>query len=125
MALADDLATLASYGIFNEERLSRLATMIKTVQALSGGAVDAPVARKRRGRPPKAQATMNGAAPPKKRGKRGSFNPPKGELAKMRKDGMTAKAIGAKYGVSMATVNLRMKQYGLTKSRKAKAAKKK
>jgi predicted transcriptional regulator len=36
----------------------------------------------------------------------------------MRNDGMTAKAIAAKHGVSTATVNLRLKKMGLTTPRK-------
>lgn len=103
MASNDDLQTLSEFGLFNEDGIAKLAGLIRNVQALAGGAVPG----KRRGRPPKAG----------QRAARGSFSPTKDELSKM-KATMTAKEIAAKHGVSTATVNLRLKQHGLTKPRK-------
>ena len=96
---------LIDMGVLNEAGLEKLGQLFQGVQALGGVAVSAA----RRGRPP---ASKKG-----KRAARGSFNPSKDELAKMRKDGMTAKAIATKHGVSMATVNLRLRKLGLTKPR--------
>jgi len=101
MALQDDLTALADFGFFNEAAVAKVANFVRTVQEASGNAV-----AKRRGRP------RDG-----KRAARGSFNPSKDELAKM-KDSMTAKAIAEKAGVSVATVNARLRQHGLTTPRK-------
>ncbi len=120
MASTDDLQALADFGIFNDDGVSRLATLIRNVQALTGGAA-APSTGKRRGRPPAAAKPTNGAT--RQRAARGSFSPTKEELAKM-KTTMTAKEIADKHGVSVATVNLRLKKLGLTTPRKGAAKKK-
>ncbi len=113
MASTDDLQTLADFGIFNDDGVSKLATLIRNVQALTGGAGAASTGKKR-GRPAAAKPT-NGAQ--RQRAPRGSFSPTKDELAKM-KATMTAKQIAEKHGVSVATVNLRLKKLGLTTPRK-------
>jgi hypothetical protein len=123
-----DLAVLESFGIFNSEGISRLASLIRTVQALTGTGVGPAPAARRRGRPPQAatEATPTGAAP-RKRGRSSTFAATKEELSKLRADGVTAKAMAAKYGVSMATINLHLRKHGLTSKRRgrpAKAAKK-
>jgi len=100
MALQDDLTALADFGLFNEGAVSRLANVIRAFGNATAG-------RGARGRP-------RGAG---KRAPRGSFSPSKDELAKM-KDTMTAKEIAVKSGVSVATVNARLRQHGLTKPRK-------
>jgi DNA-binding NarL/FixJ family response regulator len=112
MALSEDLQVLSEFGIFNEEAVARLAGIVRLgIQAFSAGKPAAAAAR------PVARAAG-------KRALRGSFNPTKDEISKLRQDGMTAKAISEKYGVSVATVNLRLKKFGLTTPRKAKAGKK-
>lgn len=95
MALQDDLTALADFGIFNEEAIGKLASLVRTVQDFSGNAV-----AKRRGRAGKRAA-------------KGSFSPSKDELAKW-KETMTAKEIAEKHGVSMSTVNTRLRKLGLT-----------
>jgi hypothetical protein len=123
----DDLQTLVDFGLFNREGVAKLSSLIRTVQALTGGALGA-TAPKRRGRPPKAAgAAMNGRpAGTGKRGRRSKLTATKDELAAMRKSGMTAKAIAAKYGVSMGAVNLHLRKHGLTNpGKRGRPAKKK
>jgi DNA-binding NarL/FixJ family response regulator len=116
MASTEDLQVLVDFGLFNGDGVARLANLIRQIQAISGTAMGAAVkAAGRPGRP---------AAGARKRAPRGRFDPTKEELAKMRQDGMTAKAIAAKFRVSMATVNLRLRKLGLTNPRKGKAGKK-
>src|SRR5262245_12413064 len=119
--MADDIEVLEEYGI----PVRKLANMIRTVRALAGGALEGlagvvkPGPRtgngRRRGRPPgsgRKPGRPAGSAPtgasgtPGKRGRKTGWNPAKEELAKMRNDGMTAKEIAQKAGVSMGTVNL-------------------
>jgi len=102
MALQEDLTALADFGLFNESAVSRLANVIRAFGNATGAGA--------RGR---GRARAAG-----KRAPRGSFNPSKDELVKMRNEGMTGKQIGAKFKVSMATVNSRLRQHGLTKPRK-------
>ena len=114
MALQDDVGLLVEYGLFNEDALGRIANAIRTVRELAGGG-SAPTRRApaRRGRP------AGGGGGRKTRAPRGSFNPSKDELSKL-KANMTAKAIAEKFGISTATVNNRLRAMGLTKPRKGK-----
>ncbi len=109
MASTEDLQLLADFGLFNGDGVAKLANLIRQIQAISGNAMGVAVKARKPGRP---------RAVARKRAAKGSFNPTKEELAKMRQDGMTAKAIAGKFGVSMATVNLRLKKLGLTNPRK-------
>lgn len=118
---SDDLQTLVDFGLFSEQGLAKLARLIRGVQALSGNGeimVGATKAQGRRGpgRKPGRPAGGGGG----KRAARGSFNPTKDELAKLRDSGMTAKEIAAKAGVSMATVNNRLREHGLTSGRRGR-----
>src|ERR1041384_3213955 len=106
MALQDDVQKLIDFGIFNEDAVGRLASVIRSVESLAPGG-GAP-ARGRRGRP---------AGGGGKRAARGSFNVTKDELAKMRET-MTAKQIGEKYGVSAGTVAQKAMKLGLATPRK-------
>ena len=115
MALHDDVQELIDFGIFNEEAVGRLASVIRTVQSLAPGGAPA-----RRGRGPGRPAGGGGG----KRGPRGKFEVTKEELAKMRET-MTAKEIAEKYGVSAGTVAQKAMKMGLaTPRKKEKPAKK-
>src|SRR6266545_1345781 len=105
MALHDDVQELIDFGIFNEDAVGRLASVIRTVQSLSPGGGPARGRGRPRGRP-----AGGGRAP------RGSFNVTKDELAKMR-ESMTAKEIAEKYGVSPGTVAQRAMKLGLATPR--------
>ena len=123
----DDIQVLVDFGLFSQEGLAKLSNLIKTVQALTGGGLGV-TAPKRRGRPPKAAgaATNGRPAGTGKRGRRSKLTATKEELSAMRKSGMTAKAIAAKYGVSMGAVNLHLRKHGLTNpGKRGRPAKKK
>lgn len=144
MASDDDVQLLVDFGIFNSEGLSRLANLIRGVQALSGGVGGGVVSRSatapqaRRGRPPGAVGRPRGrpgrpkaaaAAPStngastRKRGPRATFTASGEELAKLKAQGMTAKAMAEKFGVSAGTINLHLKKHGLTSPRGRPAGK--
>ncbi len=125
MALQDDLEVLVNFGVFNEDVISRMASFARTVQSLaqSGVLSPGPAPRPARGRPAggRTPAGVPGR-PAGQRAPRGSFNPSKDDLSKW-KETMTAKEIAEKHGVSMATVNLRLKKLGLTTPRGKKGKK--
>lgn len=101
--------SLMEFGVLSPDGCSKFANLLRSLQALSGaqaGTASAVIDGRRAGR-----RGPGGRAP------KGSFSPSKEELAKW-KESMTAKEIAEKHGVSMATVNLRLKQFGLTKPRK-------
>ena len=119
MALQESLDVLIRFGVFNEEAVGRLASMVQAVESLTaGGAAPMASSGKKRGRP----AGSGKAAPagePGKRGRRSSFNVTEAELKKMYiTDGMTAKAIAEKYGVAPVTVAQRAMKLGLSKREK-------
>ena len=127
--MANDLDVLENYGV----PVKKLASLIRTVRALAGGALEdlaavvAP-ANGRRGRP----AGKRGPGRPRgsvrvgrPRKARGTFEVTKDELAAMRSKGMTGKAIAQKHGVSLATVQNRLRSFGLTSGKRGRPAKKK
>jgi DNA-binding NarL/FixJ family response regulator len=127
--MADDLDVLESYGL----PVKKLASLIRTVRALAGGALEdlaavvSPV-NGRQGRP----AGKRGPGRPRgsvrvgrPRKPRGTFKVTKDELAAMRSQGMTGKAIAQKHGVSLATVQNRLRSFGLTSGKRGRPAKKK
>jgi len=119
MALQESLGVLVEFGVFNEEAVDRLASMVKAVQSLTNGAVITTLAAKRgRGRPAGSGKAPSGSSG-KPRGRRGKFNITKEELKKLYIDqGMTGKAIAEKYGVSSVTVAQRAMKMGLSKRKK-------
>ena len=121
MALQDDVQELIDFGIFNEDSVERLASVIRTVRSLSPGGAAPP--RGRMGRPRGRPAGGGGGGGGKrKRAPRGSFNVTKEELSKMRET-MTAKQIAAKYGVSAGTVAQKAMKMGLATPRGKKGKK--
>lgn len=59
----------------------------------------------------------------RKRAPKGSFNPTKVELQDLRESGMTVKQIAELRGVSAATVNNKLREYGLTDSSRGRPRK--
>ena len=115
---ASDIDTLADFGIFDSAGIARLASLIRSVQALGGGMVRAGRPRGRRpGRPRgRRPGRPAGAASTNGRGRRGKMTVSATELAEMRKT-MTGKAIAQKLGVSIGTVTNHLKKHGLTGKR--------
>src|SRR5882672_10714542 len=99
MALQESLDVLIRFGVFNEEAIGRLASMVQAVESLTaGGAAPMASSGKKRGRPAGSGKAFVPAGTPGKRGRRSSFNVTEAELKKMYiTDGMTAKAIAEKY----------------------------
>lgn len=64
-------------------------------------------------KPPGAEARPS-PSQPRLRARRGSFNPSEEELRQLYQQ-MTAKQIGEQFGVSPATVNVRLRQFGIQK----------
>ncbi len=121
MDLKENLEVLADFGLFNEGAVEKLASLIRTVQSLAGSAPSAATdggrGKRGPGRPPRAAETAAGpAGDGRGRAKRGSFNPTKEELAKLRET-LTAKEIGEKFGVSPGTVAQRAIKLNLTTPR--------
>ena len=129
--MADDLDVLESYGI----PARKLASLIKTVRGLAGGALEdlAAMVRPagaRRGRPPGRRGPgrprgSRRAGARKGRKPRRSFSVTKEELAAMKAKGMTGKAIAQKHGVSLGTVQNRLRSFGLTSGKRGRPRKKK
>jgi hypothetical protein len=120
MSLRDDVDLLVDYGLFNEDAIGRIANALRTVRDLAGGNAVRRGPGRRGRRPGRPAGSGRGPGRPRgagKRAPRGSFNPSKDELAKMRAT-MTAKEIAEKHGVSTATVNIRARALGLTTPRK-------
>jgi len=126
--MSNDLDVLESYGI----PVKKLASLIKTVRALAGGALEdlAAVVTPANGR----RSTAGNRGPGRPRGSvrvgrprkaRGIFKVTKDELAAMKSQGMTGKAIAQKHGVSLATVQNRLRSFGLTSGKRGRPAKKK
>jgi hypothetical protein len=126
--MANDLDVLESYGV----PVKKLASLIRTVRALAGGALEELAAavspgNGRRGRPlgkrgpGRPQGSVRAGRPRKARG---SFNVAKEELAKL-KQTMTGKQIAQKYNVSPSTVQNRLRSFGLTSGKRGRPAKKK
>jgi len=115
MALQESLDVLIRFGVFNEEAVNRLATMVRAIETLTGGSAPAASAGpKRRGRPAGSGKAAKGEA--KTRGRRSKFDITKEELKKLYVDqGMTAKEIAAKYGVAPVTVAQRAMKMGISK----------
>jgi len=127
--MANDLDVLESYGV----PVKKLASLIRTVRSLAGGALEELAAavspgNGRRGRP------LGKRGPGRPRGSvragrsrkaRGSFKVTKEELSAMRSQGMTGKAIAQKHGVSLGTVQNRLRSFGLTSGKRGRPAKKK
>ena len=115
MALRDDVELLVDFGLFNEDALGRIANAIRTVRDLAGGNSVAvrrgPGRRRGRSGPGPGRPRASGRRAP-----RGSFNPSKEELQKLRET-MTGKEIAAKFGVSVVTVSNKAKKLGLTTPR--------
>jgi len=129
---ANDIDTLADFGIFDSAGVARLAELIRSVQQLAsgGGIVGRSLGRPRgrrpgrpRGRRPGRPAARGGASKNGRRA-RGKMTVSKDELAKMRET-MTGGAIAEKLGVSRATVTNYLKKYGLTSGKRGRPAKKK
>jgi len=129
---ANDIDTLADFGIFDSAGVARLAELIRSVQQLAsgGGMVGRSLGRPRgrrpgrpRGRRPGRPAARGGASKNGRRA-RGKMTVSKDELAKMRET-MTGGAIAEKLGVSRATVTNYLKKYGLTSGKRGRPAKKK
>jgi len=129
---ANDIGTLADFGIFDSAGVARLAELIRSVQQLAsgGGMVGRSLGRPRgrrpgrpRGRRPGRPAARGGASKNGRRA-RGKMTVSKDELAKMRET-MTGGAIAEKLGVSRATVTNYLKKYGLTSGKRGRPAKKK
>jgi len=130
--MANDLDVLESYGV----PVKKLASLIKTVRALAGGALEdlaavvSPV-NGRRGRPAgkrgpgRPRGSVRVGRPRKGRKPRGTFKVTKDDLAAMRSQGMTGKAIAQKHGVSLGTVQNRLRSFGLTSGKRGRSAKKK
>jgi hypothetical protein len=118
MALQESLDVLVRFGVFNEQAVDRLASMVQAVESLTGGATAvASVGAKKRGRPAGSGKIAGGE--PAKRGRRSSFEITKEELKKMYVDeGMTAKEIAEKYGVAPVTVAQRAMKLGISKRAK-------
>jgi len=126
--MADDLDVLESYGI----PVKKLASLIRTVRALAGGALEdlAAVVKPgsgKRGKPPgtrgpgRPRGSVSGRRPRKARG---TLNVAKDALAKL-KETMTGKQIAEKYNVSLSTVQNRLRSFGLTSGKRGRPAKKK
>ena len=139
MALQDDIQVLIDFGVFNEGAVSRLASVIRTVQTLSFPAGSAPAAITAAA--PMAPATPQAApgvqeAPPASQSpldrvqeaepeaetkrKRGRLDATPQELKKLYVDeGLTAKKIAEKYGCAAGTVAIRLQKLGIGKREKA------
>lgn len=115
MVNPQDVQTLIDFGVLNEAGLARLAGLIRSIQGLAG--VTAAPGRAAAMGP---AAVQNGVG---RKRRRAAFTATKDDLSKMKSQGMTAKAIAAKLGCSMATVNTYLKKFGLTTGRKGRPPK--
>jgi hypothetical protein len=123
---ANDIDTLADFGIFDSTGVARLAGLIRSVQELASGTVGRSPGRRRGRRPGRPRGRRPGrpaTAATNGRGRRGKMTVSATELAEMRKT-MTGKAIAQKLGVSIGTVTNHLKKHGLTGKRGRPAKKK-
>jgi hypothetical protein len=127
---ANDIDTLADFGIFDSAGVARLAGLIRSVQELAGGGmIGRSPGRPRGTRPGRPRGRRPGrpagpgAASTNGRRSRGKMTVSATELAEMRKT-MTGKAIAQKLGVSIGTVTNHLKRHGLSGKRGRPARKK-
>ena len=126
---ANDIDTLADFGIFDSTGVARLAALIRNVQSLASGGMGVRRSPGRpRGRRPgrprgRRPGRPAGAASTNGRGRRGKMTVSATELAEMRKT-MTGKAVAQKLGVSIGTVTNHLKKHGLSGKRGRPAKKK-
>lgn len=128
MSTADDVQLLIDFGLLNEEGIQRLATLVRGLQAVLGSpAAPAGAAKALRGPAPRSSGRQLAQdesldAPEVSRRRRRVAGITAEVLSTYRQQGRTTAQIAAELGVSVPTVNVYLRRFGLTNPRRGRPA---